>query len=384
MLKSHLDWFFRIWDKHFHQTRVQAFETVMFLAVAHFFGFYNPKQCADYLGIPHQNFYRHLKELSLYTVRKLLVKFMVKQAVDLLKPILSKSASTISRAGITLSVDNSVIDRLGKMLRWTWSWYSGRWKKVMNGQDLLGIVITVNGLTLPIMLVFCSKQGRRNTDKPSLLLSMLKDLITEFKKEGIDLTVFPISMDSWFVSEDLKQKLYALGFKTVIVAGKSNYVFTIGRQKKKVSEWKKVIVLQTGQWGIDVPFKRVRAVSPTFGPVVLCFYKKSTTKNYYLLDFSQEAKRGVEVWHIWKEHYLIECFWKILKSVFAIKSMRPQGDGPYAALLIKVVAYLIAIRFKTTKRFSKMSITQIMRKINRDFKLEEILHAHFHLQFSAT
>jgi hypothetical protein len=270
------------------------------------------------------------------------------------------------------------------MLRCTWSWYSGRWKKVVNGQDLLGIVMSINGLAIPLGLMFCSKQGRGSTEKPELLVSMLKLLIEEFKKEGIDLTSFPITMDSWFVSEELRQILHDLGFKTQIIAGKGNYVFTIGGQTQKVSEWKKTIVLETGLWGINVPFKRVRAASPTFGTVVLYFYQKNTTKNYYLMDFSENPKRGVEAWRIWSQHHIIECFWKILKSVLGIKSMRLQGNGLYASLLIKVTAYLLAIRLKETKSYSKISITQIMRKIKRDLDLTDILHTHFHNQFSVS
>jgi len=41
---------------------------------------------------------------------------MVKQGVEHLKPVLIKVAAQ-SRAGMTLSIDNSVIDRFGKLLR---------------------------------------------------------------------------------------------------------------------------------------------------------------------------------------------------------------------------------------------------------------------------
>src|SRR5688572_15224383 len=89
---------------------------------------------------------------------------------------LAKSDATRSRAGLSLSIDNSVMDRLGKLLRCTWSWYSGRCKKVVQGQDLLGIVLTLNQVALPVHLLFCSKQGRGNTDKPSQLITMLTQL----------------------------------------------------------------------------------------------------------------------------------------------------------------------------------------------------------------
>jgi len=73
---------------------------------------------------------------------------MVKQAVEHLKPVLHKSSATRSRAGMTLSIDNSVMDRFGKLLRWTWSWFSGRYHKVIRGQDLLGIVLGVDHILI--------------------------------------------------------------------------------------------------------------------------------------------------------------------------------------------------------------------------------------------
>lgn len=384
MLKDALTWFFVTFSEEFRQGKKLAFELLMFLSLAHFFGLYNPKQLADFLGIPHQRLYRELKTWSLYRLKKLLFRFMVKQAAEELKPILKKSDATKSRAGISLSVDNSVIDRLGRLLRCTWSWYSGRAKQVVHGQDLLGIVLTLNRLVFPLHLLFVSKQGRANTDKPSLLISMFKHLIEAFREEGIDITVFPITLDSWYASDDLKQKLHKLGFKKIIVAGKSNYVLTIEGKKQDASTWKKTLKLMKEQWGIDVPSCRMKAESPTFGKIGVFFYKKSTTRNYYLMDFSRTPLRGAEIWHIWKQHYLIEWFWKILKSTFKIKEMRLQAEGLYTGLVIKILAYLLAIRLKGERAFSNLSITQLMRKIQRETDLETILSEHFHLPYLTT
>src|SRR4030095_11944415 len=58
------------------------------------------------------------------------------------------------------SIDNSVMDRFGKLIRCAYSWYSGRYHKVIRGQDLLGIVLTIHHLALPLHLLFCPKQGR--------------------------------------------------------------------------------------------------------------------------------------------------------------------------------------------------------------------------------
>src|SRR6266704_1409659 len=69
--------------------------------------------------------------------------------------------------------------------------------------------------------------------------------------------------------------------------------------------------------------------SPTFGPRILFFFQKSTTRSYYLMHLSHVSMRGAEIWHIWKQHHLIAWFWKILKSIFHIRAMQLQGHGLY-------------------------------------------------------
>jgi hypothetical protein len=309
---------------------------------------------------------------------------MVRKAAEELKPAISKSDSTRSRAGVTLSIDNSVMDRYGKLIRCAYSWYSGRYHKVIRGQDLLGIVLTINHLALPIHLLFCPKQGRYHTKKSDLLVFMLTQLKAEFHHEGIDITRFPLTLDSGYVSKELRDRLHKLGFTQIIIAGKGNYVFTIDGEKWDAATWKKILVLEDPKWGIDVPSRRVRGHSPTFGSLLLFFFQKNTTRSYYLMNFSQKSFRGAEIWHIWKQHHLVECFWKIMKSIFHIRSMQLQGDGLYTALLIKVLAYLLALRLQAQGVFSKLTITQIMRKLRREADLRDFLATHFHAPFSTT
>jgi len=377
-------WFFTIFHQEFRKNNGVAFETLMVLAVAHVFGFYNPKQLADFLEVPHQQFYTVLKDWSVYQVKKMLLRFMVKQAAEKLKPVMSKSAATRSRAGTTLSIDNSVMDRFGNLLRCTWNWYSGRYHKVIRGQDLLGIVFTIEHIALPLHLLFCPKQGRYHTTKADLLIFMLIQLKTAFLREGIDITQFPLTMDSASVSQELREKLHQLGFSDIIIAGKGNYVFTIDAQKWDASTWKKVLILEEPTWGIDVPSCRIWGYRPTFGSLMLFFFRKSTTRSYYLMNFSQRSLRGAEIWHIWKQHHVIECFWKIMKSIFQLRSMHLQGDGLYTALLIKVFAYLLALRLQAKGVFSTLTLTEIMRKLRREADLRDFLVTHFHTTFSIT
>ncbi len=133
---------------------------------------------------------------------------MVKKAAEELKPVMSKSAATRSRAGMSLSIDNSVMDRFGKLIRCTYNWYSGRYHKVIRGQDLLGIVLTINHIALPIHLLFCPKQGRYHTKKADVLIFMLTQLKDEFYREGVDITRLPLTLDSAYVSEELRDRLH--------------------------------------------------------------------------------------------------------------------------------------------------------------------------------
>jgi hypothetical protein len=211
---------------------------------------------------------------------------------------------------------------------------------------------------------------------------MLTQLKTAFLRDGIDITQLPLTMDSAYVSQELRERLHQLGCIDIIIAGKGNYVFMIDAQKWDASTWKNVLMFEEPTWGIDVPSCRLWGSRPTFGSLMLFFFRKSTTRSYYWMHLSQRSLRGAEIWHIWKQHHVIECFWKIMKSIFQLRSMQLQGDGLYTALLIKVFAYLLALRLKAQGVFSKLTMTEIMRKLRREEDLRDFLMTHFHAPFS--
>jgi hypothetical protein len=83
MWQQEFIWFFTIFHHEFRKNNAIAFEVLMVLAVAHLFGFYNPTQLADFLEVPHQQFDTALKDWSVYHVKKMLLRFMVKQGIRL-------------------------------------------------------------------------------------------------------------------------------------------------------------------------------------------------------------------------------------------------------------------------------------------------------------
>ncbi len=52
--------------------------------------------------------------------------------------------------------------------------------------------------------------------------------------------------------------------------------------------------------------QRKTLTNPTFGRVNLLFFRKNTTRAFYLMDFSTLSLRSVQMWRIWLAHNLIE------------------------------------------------------------------------------
>ena len=150
---------------------------------------------------------------------------------------------------------------------------------------------------------------------------MVSRLKTAWALEGVASTNMPLTMDSWFVSQPLRQRLHRCGFTKIILAGKSHDTLTIGHKKPNAPAWKKAWILHDPTWGIDVPSCRVQGHSPPFGSLMRFFFQKSTTRSDSVMHVSQESMRGADIWPIWQQHHLIACFWKSLKSLCHIRSM---------------------------------------------------------------
>ena len=126
--------------------------------------------------------------------------------VELIKNAETKSASTLSRLRITISVDDTNLARYAKKMSYCSNCW---WKKHHNtfwGQNVLGITLKIGDIIIPLNTRLVSKKGRGNTGKPSLLVAMLKEVLEFFDAEGIDLRNYSITFDSWYGSYNLISK----------------------------------------------------------------------------------------------------------------------------------------------------------------------------------
>ena len=145
-------------------------EILLLLSTGHLFGLYNPDQVADALAIPKANLYRHLKDFSLYQLKCLFVRVGCSIVAQEIRDTETKSASTKSRRRITTSVDDTNDPIYGKLLSYCFSWWSKKESKSVRCRNILGITIKIGDMIIPLNLRIVSKQGRGNTDKPTLFI----------------------------------------------------------------------------------------------------------------------------------------------------------------------------------------------------------------------
>ncbi len=154
--------------------------------IGHLFGLYNLNQLADALEIPKSGLYEHLSEFSLYQWKRMLLVIGCTAAVERIQQTESMSAATQSRRRITISVDDTVQQRNGKVLSYCYHWYSGRFHTTLNGQNVLAVTIKIGDHIIPLGVRLVSKQGRANTQKPQILMDMMHQIQAFFNKHDID------------------------------------------------------------------------------------------------------------------------------------------------------------------------------------------------------
>jgi hypothetical protein len=363
-----------LFSSYFWRIRQRTVETLLLLGICHFFGLYNPNQVADALKLPKARLYRNLGSLSLYHSKCLNLRLGCAMAVDFIKDTESKSASTQSRRCITVSVDDSNLPRDAETIAYCSKYYSKEHNAPIWCQNILGITVKIGGIVLPLDMRLVSKQGRGNTDKPTLVITMLKEVLEFLDTQGIDLRKYPITFDSWYASRKLMDALAALGFTSILAHGKNNFVMTISGTKAKLSVHKRRIELDEDPWGCDKPVYRAKAVSPTFGECIVIFFR-DRGKIRTLLVFGKPL-RASEAMRIWSQHHGIEQFWRYLKSNLHLSAMSLQSrQGAYVSLGIKVMSYLMLLQISISER---RTFHQIQLQLTGERQTLTDFITHFH------
>lgn len=364
------------------QEREETVEVILLMIVGILYGLYNPNQVAEQLETNPKPLYEQLKQMSAHNWRGLLKKMMMDAAREKLAKYRDSSAATKSRQEASLSIDDSVVKRLGEMLSYVWAWYSGQYHQVKRGQDLLGIVLRIDGEIIPLSLVWVSKQGRGKTNKPDLLVKEMGALKEAFLQDGIDLTELGISFDSWWIGELFSEKLSEIEFTKQVICGKSHLILKVGKAKQSFAEHflESKSKLKQG-WGHKIPAHRLKGLNPTLGQIVVILYDHPRSKAYSLVAPAQPL-RTCEALRIWANHSSVETFWKRLKQWLGLGKMQLQGKrGAWADLTLRVLAYFFALPLLGTVVASLAKLSHLLR---RKATFAQLIFEHFQSLFPTT
>ena len=364
-------------------------ELVLLLALGVLHGAWNPHQVCQILGLPQSETYAELGTVSPYSWRKLLLDVLYAHALPLLRERHGKSAATRSRDGWVLAVDDLVIIRWATELGGVWKWWSGHTKGVQKGQNVIALLLIVGDRILPLDVRMVSKQGREVRTKPEIHQEMLEEAEVRLGEVGILLKQFKITGDSAYLNQwtaDLCAAMHGAG----IFRGKGSYVFEIEGQRQRASRWKKTFASRLAPtWGCADEVYRVEAVSPTFGKVILVFYrpKKGSSRMEYLVVVGKPL-RACEAMRAYHLHHWIEEFWQILRSVLHVEATSLRGRaGALASVGIKIVAFLLLTEIqqglKKLRRFSKLTLHQLVHVCPKFVDLRAFLREHFHERIPA-
>lgn len=366
--------------------RTAMVEVIMILILSILYGLilYNPHQVARELGIPAKQLYRRLHSLSARAWRwrrlLLLERMMTQAALQRLQEYQTRSPATRARRQASLSIDDTVQKRLGKVLSYVWSWYSGQAQKTLAGQDLVGIVLCLNGEILPVRLVWVSKQGqgRGPTGKPALVLQIMKELKEEFAQAGVDLTALGVSLDSWWISHTFSAQLEGLGFDKQVICGKSHLILETEQSRQALGAHRKQIELKSG-WGLGAQTSGATAEGEQseVGAGGSHFLPAAADKGLCaVVSGAGRALRTYEALRLWENYHGVEVFWKRLKSWLGLGRMQLRGrEGAWAELALRGLAYLLALALWGPHR---RTLAQLRHWLHRQGTFIELVQEHFH------
>ena len=288
------------------------------------------------------------------------LKRLRRLGLDVLIPLwrhtASASAATRSRWQWTWVGDDSVFKKYGEQLGLVGTWWSGQEHRVLSGIDgvLLVVVIGEGKLVVPVDFAIRRPDptgpGAPCRDKLHWMQGMLDGRVAAFRRRGVALPPPMVVADSWFSDSKLMRHLARTHEGTLLVEGKSTYVFTLpdGRQvkgtdfsflfhihlfsilKSKSMGYHAIPLTPLAHQGSDlqqasdwpwryseqvpgVRYARLRATSSTYGTVTLIVVSEPREEQFYVmcLDTAISGPRLIRAWK--RRHWIEHCF-RILEA----------------------------------------------------------------------
>jgi hypothetical protein len=212
--------------------------------------------------------------------------------VPLWRSAASKSAATRSRWQWTWVGDDSVFKKYSEQLGLVGTWWSGQAHRVLSGIDgvLLVVVIGEGKLVVPVDFAIRRPDptgpGAPCRDKLHWVQGMLDGRVAAFRRRGVELPPPMVVADSWFSDSKLMCHVATTHQGTVLVEGKSTYVFALpdghqvkGHDLQQHHEWP----WRSSEQVPGVRYARLRATSPTYGAVTLIVVSAPREEQFYVM-----------------------------------------------------------------------------------------------------
>ncbi len=295
---------------------------------------------------------------------KRLRRFGLEVLVPLWRHAASKSEATRSRWQWTWVGDDSVFKKYGEQLGLVGTWWSGQEHRVLSGIDGMLLVVVVGDGKLVVPVDFAIRRpdpagpGGPCRDKLHWMQVMLDGRMVAFRRRGVELPSPMVVADSWFGDSKLLRHVATTHEGTLLVEGKSTYVFTLadGRQVKggdlqPQRDW-------PWRYSPQVPgvrYARLRATSPTYGTVTLIIIDEPREEQFYVmcLDTAISGPRLIRAWK--RRHWIEHCF-RTLKHLLATGACQVHSeDAYYGHLVLRLMGCLVL--FYTSRVICKGRLT---------------------------
>jgi hypothetical protein len=295
---------------------------------------------------------------------KRLRRLGVEVLVPLWRYAASKSEATRSRWQWTWVGDDSVFKKYGEQLGLIGTWWSGQAHRVLSGIDGVLLVVVIGDGKLVVPVDFAIRRpdptgpGRPCRDKLRWVQVMLDGRVAAFRRRGLELPPPMVVADSWFSDSKLMHLVAATHGGTLLVEGKSTYVFELsdGRQIKGHD------LQQHRDWpwrhSPQVPgvrYARLRATSSTYGAVTLTVVDEPGADQFYVMCLATDisSPRLIQAWkrRSWIEH----CF-RTLKHLLATGACQVHNENAYYGhLILRLMGCLVL--FYTSRIICKGRMT---------------------------
>jgi hypothetical protein len=303
-------------------------------------------------ALPKRSWLKRLRRLGLEVL------------IPLWRHAAGKSAATRSRWHWTWVADDSVFKKYGQQLGLVGTWWSGQHKRVLSGIDgvLLVVVIGEGKLVVPVDFAIRRPDptgpGAPCRDKLHWVQGMVDERLGALRKRGVALPPPMVVADSWFSDSKLMRHVATTHQGTVLVEGKSTYVFALadGRQVKGEDlqhqrEWP----WRHSPQAPGLCYARLRATSPTYGAVTLIVVEEPGEEQFYLMCPETDIS-SPRLIRAWKRRWWIEYCFRTLKHLLATGACQVHSEEAYYGhLVLRLMGCLVL--FYTSRVLCKGRLT---------------------------